>query len=43
MAALKLVEDEILDLGEDINNILRYKIRNPKYPNVPITTRMLML
>lgn len=42
MAALKLVEDELLNLDEDISNILGYKIRNPKYPNVPITTRMLM-
>src|SRR5690554_3106304 len=43
MAALKLVEEELLDLDEDISNILGYIIRNPKFPNVPITTRMLML
>lgn len=42
IAALKLVEDKILDLDEDISNILGYKIRNPKYP-IPITTRMLLL
>lgn len=43
MAVLKLVEDKLLDLDEDISNILGYKIRNPKYLNIPITTRMLML
>ena len=43
MAALKLVEDDLLNLDEDISNILGYKIRNPGYPNLPITTRMLML
>lgn len=43
MAVLKLVEDKQLDLDKDIGTILGYKIRNPKYPNMPITTRMLML
>lgn len=43
MTALKLVENELLDLDEDISNILGYKIRNPKYQNIPITTRMLLL
>lgn len=43
MAAMKLVEEGKLNLDEDISNILGFKIRNPKYPSIPITTRMLML
>ena len=43
MVAMKLVEDNLLDIDEDISNILGFKVRNPKYPNIPITTRMLML
>lgn len=43
LAAMKLVEDGFLNLDEDISNILGFKVRNPKYPNIPITTRMLML
>ncbi len=43
IAAMKLVENGQLDLDEDIGNYLGYQIRNPNYPNVPITTRMLML
>lgn len=43
MAALKLVEDGLLDIDEDISKYLGYQIRNPKYPHIPITTKMLML
>lgn len=42
MVILKLVEDGLLDLDDDISTILGYKVQNPKYPNVPITTRMLL-
>lgn len=43
MAALKLAEENLLDINEDISNILGFKVRNPKYPDRPITTKMLML
>lgn len=38
---MKLVEQGYISLDDDIGNILGYKIRNPKFPNVPITVRML--
>ena len=43
LVAMKLVEEKLLDLEDDISNILGFKVRNPKYPNIPITSRMLML
>ena len=43
MAAFKLVEEGLLDIDQDISEILGFKIRNPKYTNNPITTRMLLL
>lgn len=43
MAAMKCVEEGRLNLDGDISDIFGFPIRNPKYPNTPITTRMLML
>jgi len=43
MAALKLMEENELDINDDISNIFGFKIRNPKFPNSIITTKMLML
>ncbi|NLG82111.1 MAG: serine hydrolase [Bacilli bacterium] len=43
MAVLKLVEDKLIDLDEDISNILGFKVRNPRYLDIPITPRMLMM
>lgn len=43
MAVMKLVESERLDLDEDISSYLGFRVRNPKYPHVPITTRMLLM
>ena len=40
---MKLTEDGLLDLDEDIGNYLGFRVRNPKYPDVPITTRMLLM
>lgn len=42
MAALSMEEQGILDMDEDIGSYLGYKVRNPKYPNTPITMRMLL-
>jgi CubicO group peptidase (beta-lactamase class C family) len=42
LGALKLYEDGRLDLDEDINSYLPFKIRNPNFPNVVVTPRMLM-
>ena len=43
MAALKLMEEGKLDIEEDISNIFGFPIRNPKFPDKIITTKMLML
>jgi len=42
MAIMKLFEEGKIDLDADISNYLGYKVRNPKYPDSPITVRMLM-
>lgn len=43
MCALKLVETNKLNLEADISSYLGYLVRNPKYPEVVITVKMLML
>lgn len=42
IGAMKLYEDGLLDLDEDISTYLGFKIRNPKFPDTIITTRHLM-
>lgn len=42
IGVLKLYEKGLVDLDEDISHYLGIKIRNPKFPDVPITIRMLM-
>ena len=42
ICAMKLVEESKLDLDEDISTYLGYRVRNPDYPDTPITSRMLM-
>jgi len=42
ICAMKLVDADRLDLDEDISTYLGYKVRSPHYPDIPITTRMLM-
>lgn len=41
-AIMQLVEKGKINLDDDINKYLDYKIRNPYYPQVPITVRMLL-
>ena len=41
-AIMQLVERESLDLDDDINKYLKFKVRNPNFPDVPITVRMLL-
>jgi len=40
---MQLVEKGLVDLNEDISTYLGFKVRNPKYPNVPITVKMITL
>lgn len=42
MGYMKLVDQGLANLDEDISNILGYSVRNPFYPNQPITARMLL-
>lgn len=39
---LKLYEEGLVDLDEDISKYLGFRVRNPKYPNDLITLRMIM-
>ncbi|MFZ6779590.1 serine hydrolase domain-containing protein [Undibacterium sp. Ji83W] len=42
IGAMCLVEQGKLDLDADISNYLGFKLRNPHYPDIVITTRMLL-
>lgn len=42
-AMMKLCEEKLLDLDEDVNNYLGFTLRNPHHPDKPITVRMLLL
>ncbi|MCH8619306.1 serine hydrolase [Undibacterium sp. TS12] len=42
VGAMILVEQGKLDLDQDISHYLGFKLRNPHYPGVVITTRMLL-
>ena len=39
---LQLVEKGVVSLSEDVSNIAGFVIRNPKYPDIPITLEMLL-
>ncbi len=39
---MTLYDEGKLDLDQDVSSYLGFKVRNPAYPNIPITTRMLM-
>ncbi len=41
-AIMQLEEQEKLNMDDDINNYLPVSIRNPNFPEAPITTRMLL-
>lgn len=43
IVALKLMESGLLNIDQDIGQILGFDVRNPKYPDHMITTKMLML
>jgi CubicO group peptidase (beta-lactamase class C family) len=42
IALLQLYEQGLFDLDDDINDYLDFNIRNPNYPEIPITFRMLL-
>lgn len=41
-AIMQLMEKRKLKLDDDINKYLKFSVRNPKYPETPITVRMLL-
>jgi CubicO group peptidase (beta-lactamase class C family) len=41
-ALMQLYEQDLFDLDEDVNNYLPFSLRNPNYPDSPITFRMLL-
>lgn len=41
-AIMQLWEKGLFDLDDDINEYLPFSIRNPQYPDIPITFRMLL-
>jgi CubicO group peptidase (beta-lactamase class C family) len=42
IAAMRLVEQGKLDLDKDVSTYLGYSFRNPAFPDVPITLRLLL-
>ena len=42
ICAMTLVDDDLLDLDTDLSTYFGYELRNPHFPNTPITARMLM-
>jgi CubicO group peptidase (beta-lactamase class C family) len=42
-AILQLYEQGLIDLDEDVNDFLPFSLRNPSYPDKPITFRHLLL
>jgi len=41
-ALMQLWEQDLFDLDEDVNNFLPFNLRNPNFPDDPITFRMLL-
>lgn len=39
---MDLVEDGLVNLDDDVNKYLGFEVRNPNYPNTPITIKMLL-
>ena len=42
VAVMQAVEEGLLDLDADVNDVLPFRVRNPRYPDDPITLRMLL-
>jgi CubicO group peptidase (beta-lactamase class C family) len=42
IAIMQLYEQDFFNLDDDINNYLSFSLRNPNYPDIPITFRMLL-
>ena len=41
-ALMQLYEQGLFDLDDDVNDFLDFEVRNPTYPDIPVTFRMLL-
>lgn len=41
-ACMQLVEKGLISLDDDVSNVVGFKVRNPRYPETPITLKMLL-
>ena len=39
---MQLVEKGIISLDDDVSNLIGFKVRNPRFPDTPITLRMIL-
>lgn len=42
LGIMKLYEQGLVDINEDVSKYLGFTLRNPNHPNIPITLRMIM-
>ena len=42
LGVIRLVETEVLDLDRDVSDYLGWRLRNPAFPDTPITLRLLL-
>ena len=42
LGLIKLINDGAIELDDDISEVLGYELRNPNFPDIPITCRMLL-
>lgn len=41
-AIMQLVHQKKLSLGDDVSDLIGFKVRNPRYPQIPVTLKMLL-
>jgi CubicO group peptidase (beta-lactamase class C family) len=42
VAVMQAIEDGLLELDSDVNDVVPFRVRNPRHPDAPITLRMLL-
>jgi len=42
LGAMRLADAGLLDLDADVSDVLGYRLRNPRFPDVPLTARMFL-
>ena len=41
-ALMTLVDKGLVDINQDVSELIGFKVRNPKFPDIPITLKMLL-